>query len=949
MITAKVYIDFDRDGTWTDVTAYVETAGTLSGMTVVDARIADIGTCVLRAINTDRRWSPDNAGGPYYPYLLPNRPVKIEATDGVTTWPIWRGFTQRITPDPDQYGTLYATIECVDVLGLLQTYGVTIPVQEDILPGDLLRAVTSTALRAPRATGYIEFLDNPSNGETVTIGTMTYRFVTVLAQANDVLIGDDAEATATNLVAAIHRDTGSGTLYHASTERHPRVTAALDGEELSIPTAGYAQGFAVGRFDNGNMYHEGQSITLETGGLFSEFALWLSTRGGSPTGTVTWSLFAFDPDTGETVGAALESGTFTPTTPEPAWNTIAAAGTTYLEPGVYKLEVKPTTDQGIGHYWVILASDGTTGDVYTEGTFWQLQVDEVGVPIPDPEWTEWPNQDLTMTLTCAFRRVYLTAVVRGAWGNDIALGSSEGLQRVSTGITVNAGTVASGTLADTYTTDGVEYVIAESNGTPGFQLLLAFGGLVDDGQELRIRGFYDGSAGHTVNVEAWNGGGFDILGTLPDATTETLYTFTLDPSHTIGGEVLIRINHSSPGNINHQLHLDHIFVLDSDASPSDHIDLSGTALAGGVDEPDGLLDTEDGQRVLSLAGEDWDENTNALTALGEIARAEFGLLWIARDGTITFRDQQYVFLQANNTPDMVLEDDHNIQFAALSIDDVKNRVVITYTPYAELESGVVARAQEPIRVLTKRKKSYQRWNPSDDVTVERGLSVVRLKYVDVETGQIAAAKDIQQPLTPGSDYRVFFSEEAPGADRSSEGWVKFALALTGSGVEVYLTNTLNRHLWVHDLQVRGTALVKYDPITVVVEDVDSQAEYGTHELALDIPLLSDRIRDYATLLGQYLMNNSKDPFLRVGLLGFNGVEQVGGVDVYGLEIGDIIQASEAQTGISGQTFLVIGMQYSFASGQLPQAVFYVVRLDDIPYGIYDDADYGVYNEAYYAL
>jgi hypothetical protein len=87
-ITPRVYIDFDRDGSWTEVTAYIETAATIGGMSVVDNRIADIGTCTLRAINTDRRWSPDNAGSPYYPYLLPNRPVKIEATDGVTTWPV---------------------------------------------------------------------------------------------------------------------------------------------------------------------------------------------------------------------------------------------------------------------------------------------------------------------------------------------------------------------------------------------------------------------------------------------------------------------------------------------------------------------------------------------------------------------------------------------------------------------------------------------------------------------------------------------------------------------------------------------------------------------------------------------------------------------------------------------------------------------------------------------
>jgi hypothetical protein len=103
------------------------------------------------------------------------------------------------------------------------------------------------------------------------------------------------------------------------------------------------------------------------------------------------------------------------------------------------------------------------------------------------------------------------------------------------------------------------------------------------------------------------------------------------------------------------------------------------------------------------------------------------------------------------------------------------------------------------------------------------------------------------------------------------------------------------------------------------------------------------------LLGQYLLGRSKSPFLRVGLVGFSGVEQVGGVDVYGITIGDVIQASETQTGVSGQTFLVIGLQYAFAQEQPPQALFYLARLDDIPYGIYDDPVLGVYDEVYYAL
>jgi len=56
-------------------------------------------------------------------------------------------------------------------------------------------------LRVARATW--QPTAQPLNTETVTIGTVTYRFVTALALANDVLIGSSLSATIDNLVSAV--------------------------------------------------------------------------------------------------------------------------------------------------------------------------------------------------------------------------------------------------------------------------------------------------------------------------------------------------------------------------------------------------------------------------------------------------------------------------------------------------------------------------------------------------------------------------------------------------------------------------------------------------------------------------------------------------------------------------------------------------------------------------
>ena len=67
---------------------------------------------------------------------------------------------------------------------------------------------------------------NVSDGDTVTIGSITYRFKTAIAAINDVLIGASAAASLTNLVAAINLYGTSGTTYFAGTNTNPDVWAS---------------------------------------------------------------------------------------------------------------------------------------------------------------------------------------------------------------------------------------------------------------------------------------------------------------------------------------------------------------------------------------------------------------------------------------------------------------------------------------------------------------------------------------------------------------------------------------------------------------------------------------------------------------------------------------------------------------------------------------------------
>jgi hypothetical protein len=74
----------------------------------------------------------------------------------------------------------------------------------------------------------LTFTGVPSVNQTCSFNGVTYRFVTTLAQANDVLRGATAADCALNLMHAIlATPSEAGVRYHAATQQHPTCTASL--------------------------------------------------------------------------------------------------------------------------------------------------------------------------------------------------------------------------------------------------------------------------------------------------------------------------------------------------------------------------------------------------------------------------------------------------------------------------------------------------------------------------------------------------------------------------------------------------------------------------------------------------------------------------------------------------------------------------------------------------
>lgn len=105
-----------------------------------------------------------------------------------------------------------------------------------LVPAVSLQDVTVPASVA--ATGTLTATGNFADGDTVTTGTKTYTFQTVLTNVNgNVLIGASASDSLDNLIAAINLGAGSGSLYAAATTANGFVSAAAGAGDTMDVTA----------------------------------------------------------------------------------------------------------------------------------------------------------------------------------------------------------------------------------------------------------------------------------------------------------------------------------------------------------------------------------------------------------------------------------------------------------------------------------------------------------------------------------------------------------------------------------------------------------------------------------------------------------------------------------------------------------------------------------------
>lgn len=363
-----------------------------------------------------------------------------------------------------------------------------------------------------------------------------------------------------------------------------------------------------------------------------------------------------------------------------------------------------------------------------------------------------------------------------------------------------------------------------------------------------------------------------------------------------------------------------------------NITVSGATLGGGTDG-DRTLTFDTSGLTHDIAADQWAaDRTTALGAVSDVIASEgAAFLWGARDGSIVYKDKSWWFGLPTASAVLDLDDVGDDLEAPLDVADIYNEVTLSYRPRTTKSTGVVAKANDTIEVPVTTRDP--RWNTTKDLP-DGGKYVLRLPYIDPDTGQAVGAKDIITPVA-GTDFHVW--ESIGGRDYTDKGWVSVSVAPTGSGVECTFINHGGTPFYVTDFQVRGTAIISYEPVQSIRQDTASIATYGRRPIEYNVPLYSNQT--FSESLADYLLYQYTDARQRVRRLLFTGAAAVGGGNVFDLEIGDVVTISNYQNAITSERYVVCGMSYQLYPNDSWALWLYVAPVYDLTYWVLDDTTY----------
>ena len=169
------------------------------------------------------------------------------------------------------------------------------------------------------------------------------------------------------------------------------------------------------------------------------------------------------------------------------------------------------------------------------------------------------------------------------------------------------------------------------------------------------------------------------------------------------------------------------------------------------------------------------------------------------------------------------------------------------------------------------------------------------------------------------------------------------MVVEATRAKITVSNTALGPLYVTLLQVRGRPIHTYDPITVEVQDTTSQGTFERRTHSLDLPMQSDPV--FAQAYGEYLVGRFATPVLVAERVDVDGRDQIGGVNVFSLDVMDKVTINDAHSGIDALAHWVRGVAYDLTPSAFSVTLL-LERADDRTYWLlgttgYSELDSGI--------
>ncbi len=349
--------------------------------------------------------------------------------------------------------------------------------------------------------------------------------------------------------------------------------------------------------------------------------------------------------------------------------------------------------------------------------------------------------------------------------------------------------------------------------------------------------------------------------------------------------------------------------------------LGETTILG--DPTDASMILETGTTVYEIVGDNWEKGVSIRKALDQVALMETGGLFLClhvnRDGKMVGYDRHYPWTDQTSATDGTIDGNDIIDGEYLYGEDLLNSVTVAYN---------LRTVGDAVEVLAQ---------PSDEyIKVGAGeTKTVTLKYTSDEGVKIGG-KDIVTPVA-STDFTAWsIARFGVGTELTSSISMSVTEGSTSSKLEI--TNGATRPAHIFNLQLRGTKITDYGRSEAFSEDTDSVSTYNRRQKTIRMPVVNNAT--FAQDIADYIVYTSKDPrgdFRELDLWANKSTDLM--EFVLNRTVGDRIDVSEGQTGLSNTEYFIVGEVHTVDESRLHEVTYILRAAPTDPVWILGETDF----------